>query len=225
LRALRIANSVYVSNFPPFLKNGMTNTATADDFDVAKKVFDELRELPTERQERVLRWVAETLGIKSLAPGAIAPPPAVQTTVGPPGLGTIPLSPSTAPSASRDIRTFVAEKAPASENQFAAVVAYYYRFESPPEQRRNTIGAADLQEAARLAGRKRLSNPRQTLKNAKALGYLDNPARGEFSINTVGENLVAMTLPGGVDTAARRGPKRGAAARKTSASKKKTRRA
>jgi len=118
----------------------------------------------------------------------------------------------------------VAEKAPASENQFAAVVAYYYRFEAPPEQRRNTIGGADLQEAARLAGRKRLSNPRQTLKNAKALGYLDNPARGEFSINTVGENLVAMTLPGGVD-AARRGPKRGAGARKKGTSKKKTRKA
>ena len=36
--------------------------------------------------------------------------------------------------------------------------------------------------------------------NAKGAGYLDCTSRGEFTINSVGENLVAMTLPGGADT-------------------------
>lgn len=192
----------------------MTDAPAADDFDAAKKVFDELKDLSKERQERVLRWVAETLGVKGVTAST---PPASPGQGSGTAAGTAPqmgLSSSTA--ASRDIRTFVAEKAPTSDNQFAAVVAYYYRFEAPPEQRRNSIGGADLQEAARLAGRKRPSNPRQTLKNAKALGYLDNPARGEFSINTVGENLVAMTLPGGADASTRRAPRRGAASRNNS---------
>jgi len=34
------------------------------------------------------------------------------------------------------------------------------------------------------------------LNNAVALGYLDRAGRGEFKLNAVGENLVAMTLPG-----------------------------
>jgi hypothetical protein len=39
--------------------------------------------------------------------------------------------------------------------------------------------------------------------NAKNLGYLDGTSPGEFSINTVGENLVAMTLPGTAGGAAK----------------------
>jgi hypothetical protein len=33
------------------------------------------------------------------------------------------------------------------------------------------------------------------LNNAHAKGLLDRNARGRFSINSVGENLVGMTLP------------------------------
>jgi len=173
----------------------MTEHKSADDFDAAKKIFDELKALDKERQERVLRWVAETLGHDVAHSGA-----------GQSG-GSVPPAPLhppltvAQPGGAKDIRTFVTEKNPSSDNQFAAVVAYYYRFEAPAQQRKNTISGSDLQEAARLAGRKRLSNPRQTLKNAKALGYLDNPGRGEFAVNTVGENLVAMTLPGGGEAA------------------------
>ena len=38
-----------------------------------------------------------------------------------------------------------------------------------------------------------------TLNNAKNQGYLDSAERGAFQINSVGENLVAMTLPGGAE--------------------------
>jgi hypothetical protein len=38
------------------------------------------------------------------------------------------------------------------------------------------------------------------------LGYLDSSERGKFSINSVGENLVAMTLPGGEAENKKRAP-------------------
>lgn len=173
----------------------MTHQAGSNDFDVAKKVSDELKVIPKDRQARVLRWVAETLGIESVAPTA------PDTPGSPPDSNRVVTdatrSHQQGPGTSKDIRAFTVEKAPQSDNQFAAVVAYYYRFEAPVSQRKTAIGGAELQEAARLAGRRRLSNPRQTLKNAKNMGYLDNIDRGQFAINTVGENLVAMTLPGG----------------------------
>jgi len=40
-----------------------TGTDAATDFDAAKKVHDALKELPKPGQIRVLRWVAESLGI------------------------------------------------------------------------------------------------------------------------------------------------------------------
>lgn len=168
-----------------------TPAAPADDFEAAKAVFEKLKDLSAERQARVLRWVAEGLGVSpASSSGSI-------TGQLPPGLTGAPSAPLTSGGSpgQKDIKTFVNEKNPRSDNQFAATVAYYYRFEAPPAQRRDSIDAKLLQEATRLVGRSRLSNPRFTLNNAKSQGYLDGSARGEFSINTVGENLVAMTLP------------------------------
>jgi hypothetical protein len=185
----------------------MPEATPTSDFDAAKKIVDELKDLSKERQERVLRWVSESIGIVVFSGGATPLSGAGAVGAAMP-IGETNSSSSGVALGGRDIRSFVAQKAPTSDNQFAAVVAYYYRFEAPPTQRKNTIGGADLQEAARLAGRKRLSNPRQTLKHAKNMGYLDNVDRGAFSINTVGENLVAMTLPSGADTGQQQAGKR-----------------
>lgn len=176
----------------------MTTHAQADDFDVGKAIFDQLKDLPHERQQRVLRWVAEALGVTLGALVEPAPQPAGSPH--PPQM--FPVSPPASPAT--DIKTFVAAKAPKSDTQFAAAVAYFYRFDAPPAERRDSIDGVALQEAARLAGRRRLSNPRATLHNAKAAGYLDSSTRGEFTINSVGENLVAMTLPGGGDSSTRK---------------------
>jgi hypothetical protein len=166
--------------------------AQSDDFDIAKGIFDQLKDLPAERQQRVLRWIAEGLGITPTA----SPPSAPQETSTPAGAQFTPLAGGTG---SKDIKTFIAEKSPKSDQQFAAAVAYFYHFEAPPAERRDSVNAELLQEAARLAGRKRPASPRMTLNNAKAAGYLDSSSRGEFTINSVGENLVAMTLPGGAE--------------------------
>ncbi len=161
-----------------------------EDFDTAKAVFEKLKDVPDERRKRILTWVAEGLGIVLQAAPAVSPvvsPHVPSTLVSLPGHSS--QNPPT------DIKTFVAAKAPKSDVQFAATVAYYYRFEAPAASRREAIDGDTLQESARLAGRSRLANPRATLNNAKSLGYLDG-TRGEFFINSVGENLVAMTLPG-----------------------------
>jgi hypothetical protein len=165
-----------------------------EDFDTAKAVFEKLKDVPAERRKRILNWVAEGLGITLQAPPQAAPAPTFTPT-----MPATPAAPAMYPPAHTtvtDIKAFVVAKAPKSDVQFAATVAYYYRFEAPPANRRETIDGDTLQEAARLAGRTRLSNPAQTLRNAKNLGYLDGGSPGEFAINSVGENLVAMTLPG-----------------------------
>lgn len=180
-------------------------TAPADDFETAKAVFDRLKDLPQERQERVLRWVAEGLGVGSditagaQRAGAVAEPHAPS-----PDLPRQPVA-----SGHTDIKTFISAKNPRSDMQFATAVAYYYRFEAPPAQRKESISTDTLQEAARLAGRKRLINPKSTLNNATGQGYLDRASPGGFAINAVGENLVAMTLPSnGEKSAAKTGVSR-----------------
>ena len=60
----------------------------------------------------------------------------------------------------------------------------------------HAINKDDLQEAMRLAGRPRFNNPLKTLSNAHLMGLLDKGSeKATFSINSVSENLVAMTLP------------------------------
>lgn len=160
----------------------------SDDFDIGKAIFEQLKGLPPERQQRIMRWVAEALGFPTGAFNTQATPVESQRPIEQKSTSSIRES-------FVDIKSFVTSKAPKSDNQFAVVVAYYYRFEASPNNRRDSITGVILQEAARLAGRKRLSNPSKTLNNAKATGYLDSATAGEFSINSVGENLVAMTLP------------------------------
>jgi hypothetical protein len=87
----------------------------------------------------------------------------------PPAGTAHPASPPPGAGASTSIKAFIAEKRPRSDVQ-----------------------------STRKAGRERFANPLQTLSNAHKLGLLDRGSeRGTFLINSVGENLVAMTLPDG----------------------------
>ena len=101
-----------------------------DDFEIARDVFEKLRHLQRERQERVLRWVTEGLGMPSLT--TLVTPPLASTlrTIVPDSSGTTTLTPAIL--TPTDIKTFVEVKKPKSDQQFAAAVAYYYRFEAPP---------------------------------------------------------------------------------------------
>ena len=165
--------------------------APKDDLEAVRAVVDAIKDFKSDEQQRIFRWVAEKLGL---------PQPFASVHLVPPPSGTPPVVTQPAPPASagtKDIKTFIAEKDPKKDVQVAAVVAYYYRFEAPPAERKEAINKEDLQEAMRLAGRPRFTNPRQTLANAHILGLLDRGSeKATFTLNSVGENLVAMTLPG-----------------------------
>ena len=160
----------------------------ASDFEIANKISELLKAVAKDRQQRIVRWVAESIEMP------LSPAPASLTGGGRAFLGASPTD--QLPGRAMDIKSFVDLKSPKSDQQFAAVVAYYYRFDAPVDQRRETISAEILQDAARLAGRPRLAKPVMTLNNAKKQGYLDAVDRGQYRINSVGENLVAMALPG-----------------------------
>jgi hypothetical protein len=169
-------------------------TAPKDDLEAVRAVADALDGFDANAQERIIRWAREKIGL-SVAPSL--PPPF-----------SLPPSPNVsdavlAASSGKDLKSFVAEKNPKSDIQFAATIAYFHRFEAPLTERKDEIDSKDLQDACRLAGRKRLKLPGQTLRNAVNLGLLDKSGRGTFILNSVGENLVAMTLPQGTVTSER----------------------
>lgn len=158
-----------------------------DDLDAVRTIVGALEGFDAKDKQRILRWAQEKLGLAQPAPPSSsstapsAPPPAIP--------------PAPFPGQGSDIKSFVEKKSPSSDTQFAATVAYYYRFEAPVQLRKESITSEDLQEACRQVGRDRLPRPAQTLVNAHAQGLLDRGERGAYSINTVGENLVAMALP------------------------------
>ena len=193
--------------------------AKPDDLEAVRTIAAALSGFSPEEQERIIRWAREKLGLAP-APRTL---PETRTPLTPPALPPRPVEPAeqTQPYASaKDLKTFVTAKSPKRDVQFAATVAYFYRFEAPPEQRKNEIDSVALQDACRLAGRARLKKPLITLNNAKTLGLLDSGSeRGKFTINTIGENLVAMTLPGQSDNFAK-GKKPKKPAKKTAKKKK-----
>jgi hypothetical protein len=167
---------------------------TLDDFDAVKTVVGALEGFDAKTQERILRWTREKLGLSSageiggLTRASAQPPPVAAAALA-------SSSPSTPPPTTPDIKSFVASKDPKTDSQFAATVAYYYQFEAPPGQHKDSITAEDLQDACRKVGRLRFPRVAQTLINAHAQGLLDRGERGTYTLNTVGENLVAMALP------------------------------
>lgn len=174
----------------------MSGTKT-DDLDAVRAVVEAIKDFKSDEQQRILRWVAEKLGMPQPYAASVHPHTPPPTTPIPPRAAEVPAAAAAGGTGTaQDIRTFVDVKKPRSDVQFAATVAYYYRFEAPQAERKDAVNGDDLQEASRKVDRDRFTNPAQTLRNAYTLGLLDKGSeRGTFSINSVGENLVAMTLP------------------------------
>lgn len=185
----------------------MTKDGGKDLYDALRMIVGELESFASDDQKLVIKWATEKLGIDI---GPLPNPSA--------GAATIPPSQTAAVVTATNIKSFVEEKSPSSDNQFAAVVAYFHRFVAP--EKKDSIGSDDLTEATRLANWQRLKQPAKTLANACATGLLDNVGRGMYRLNAVGENLVALVLPGGGNSKA---PSRKAKARpkKKSAKSKK----
>jgi hypothetical protein len=171
------------------LGDDLASQQNKDDLAAVRTMAKALEGFESTDQERILRWVREKVGLPTGGPSPAEPARLAAT---PPAT---PAQHATGTNVS--IKDFITSKNPRSDNQLAATVAYYYQFEAPESQRKETISADDLQEACRKAGRARLRQPSKTLLHAHGVGLLDKASdRGTYRINSVGENLVAMTLPG-----------------------------
>lgn len=159
-------------------------TSTHDDLEAVRIIVKALEGFSQNDQERIIRWAREKIGLATTTT-SITPITELRAD-------------ETVQSETKgiDIKSFMDSKNPPNDVQFAAAVAYYYRFEAPASTRKDSITSSDLQDACRMVVRKRLKDPGQTLRNAHKLGLLDKASEsGYFVINSVGENLVAMTLP------------------------------
>ncbi len=138
-----------------------------------------------------VRAAIEHLGLSALAPpgSGQADTPAPQ----PPAEPTTHTA--TAPPAIQDIRSFKAQKAPASAIEMACVVAYFMESLAAPGERKADVSTADLKKYFKQGGYPLQKRMPQLLVSAKGAGYFDSAGHGKYKLNPVGHNLVAHKLP------------------------------
>jgi hypothetical protein len=156
-----------------------------DDLDALRAIVAALEPFDENERERIMRWASEKLGIKNVTVNTQTTPPASTNSSNPPA----------SQSGTKDIKSFLTEKSPTSANQLVAAVAYYYKFEAPISERKNSITKEDLLDACRKATLERPKAPNVVMVNAAKYGLVDNVGTGAYEINAVGENLVAVTMP------------------------------
>ena len=189
-------------------------TKATDDLEAVRVVTAALESFEADDQERIIRWAREKLGLSVVSVAATQQSSRQSTGQ----MESLAVRPSQSVGI-KNLSTFVREKNPTNDVQFAATVAYFHRFETTPDKQKAEINADDLQDATRLVPRNRFKHPGQTLRNAHNLGLLDKGSQeGFFAINSVGENLVAMTLPSGASDKEK--PKKTRKSRKTRKAKK-----
>lgn len=169
-------------------------TKPADDLEAIRLVIQALEPFDSKDRERIVRWAEEKLGMTS---ASTITPPTGSAAAPNPALPHQAAAPAPTPATGvKDIKTFVMAKQPKSDNQMAAVVAYFHHFEAAAGERKESIGKEDLIDACRKSDRKRPARPEQVLVNTYHAGLLDKAGTaGQYRLNSVGENLVAMVLP------------------------------
>jgi hypothetical protein len=146
-------------------------------------------------RERVMAYVINALNIGIVAPTAELPQQHAPT---PPVLDSNQSVGTTPPVLQRtnvDIRSLRESKQPRSAVEMAAVVAYYLSESAPDGERKDAIGAADLDKYFKQAGFRLPKKQNMTLVNAASAGYFDRVGQGQYKLNPVGYNLVAHNLP------------------------------
>jgi hypothetical protein len=161
----------------------------------AQRIVPVLEGMRPEQQMLALKFVREILGLSASGSETRATSP-IQGQFA--QLGSEP---------NIDVKSYTENKAPKSDQQFAAVVAYYYQHVAPLEQRRDYVDVTIMADSARLAKRKQAPRWSSTLNNARNSGFLNSAGDGRYKLSTVGENLVAMTLPSGEGSKQRTKPR------------------
>jgi len=168
-------------------------TKPTDDLEAVRIVVQALEPFDSKDRDRIIRWSCEKLGMmtpQSAESTVQKEPQALESSA-----ALQPKQPQIPSRTPIDIRSFILTKNPKSDNHLAAVVAYYHRFEAPASERRDFITKDDLIDACRKADRDRPARPAQVMVNTYHAGLLDKAERGQYRLNSVGENLVAMVLP------------------------------
>src|SRR4051812_17170087 len=119
-------------------------TSAKGPLDAAQRIVAELQGMTPDHQSLGLKFAMETLGLQLQGFSAQAVAPAAQHPAG------TPASQSDG-GHSTDIKSSTELKAPKGDQQFVAVVAYFYQFEAPATHRKNSIDAIVMKDAARLA--------------------------------------------------------------------------
>lgn len=178
----------------------MSETKDDEELRAIQQVIDALSNLNSEARTRVISYVFQRLGISSPSPlihtgmpGATPiPPMEIGAAVAQPGRPQV------------DIRTFGQEKSPRSANERVAVLGYYLTELAPANERKPEISAGDITKYFKQAGFPLPGKAAMTLVHAKSAGYLDACAeRGKYTLNPVGYNLVAHSLPAATATRGR----------------------
>ena len=175
-------------------------TSSDREIDAISAILRSLEGLDGETIRRVLDYVFSRLSIS--APShmkSVGLPTAVATVSSPEGALRMPRV---------SIRDLKEEKQPESSNQMAALVAFYLSEIAGEDERKDSIGASDLEKYFKQASFRLPKSPSQTLPNAAAAGYFDALGNGAYRLNAVGYNLVAHGLPRGHSPEERRRPKR-----------------
>jgi hypothetical protein len=163
----------------------MPSTSGDSEIQAIEQVIGALDPLDADARTRVLEYAFKRLGINGFDLPTATPAP--------------DLTPSTqtpAPvQAVADIRTLREEKQPKSANEMAAVAGYYLSEVAPEHERKTEIGTSDIERLFKQAQHRLPEAPGKTLPNAAAAGYFDSAGRGLYTLNPVGHNLVAHSLP------------------------------
>ncbi|HKW29335.1 MAG TPA: hypothetical protein VJT54_08375 [Verrucomicrobiae bacterium] len=156
-----------------------------------QQVIKALESLENDARTRVLTYVFQRLGL-SLAASKPNPLP-LETQ--PPVPVASPAAPVPGETTVADIRSLKEAKQPKSDNQMAALVAYYLKEVAPVNDRKDAISQEDIEKYFKQAGFPLPNRPAMTLVNCKHAGYFDSAGVGLYRLNPVGHNLVAHGMP------------------------------
>jgi hypothetical protein len=160
-------------------------------------VSDALSAFDAHQQQTILRTVFESLNISGPSLGTVqssargAEPPTVQhqAAVAPPRQA------ATGEFAGMDIKSFKELKSPSSARQMACVVAFYLSEIAEGDEKSEVVTNPLLEKYFKQARFQMPNKLEQVLPDAKAGGYFEGAARGQYRLTRVGYNLVAHQLP------------------------------
>jgi hypothetical protein len=169
----------------------MSEQNTDPELQAMQQVIKALESLENDARTRVLTYVFQRLGLSLATPTPVPAPIEPRT----PAPATIPAAPGLAGTTFADIRSFKEAKQPKSDNQMAALVAYYLKEVAPANDRKDAISQEDIEKYFKQAGFPLPNRPAMTLVNCKHAGYFDSAGVGLYRLNPVGHNLVAHGMP------------------------------